>query len=121
MSNLKETRNRKTFCHIGHEDNMLILMTNTLIVILRASWPTVTKTDEKKARMKEKKRIEDVEKKIRYNLNNLTKTRTRVIPMFGVVTTCIGHKRITLSSKQNTAKDKSMIPSNKQTRVLPCF
>ena len=51
---------------------MLILMTNTLIVILRASWPTVTKTDEKKARMKEKKRIEDVEKKIRYNLKNLT-------------------------------------------------
>ena len=80
---------------------MLILMTNTLIVILRASWPTVTKTDEKKDRMKEKKRIKDVEKKIRYNTNNLTKTRTRVLPMFGGVTTCIDHKRNTLSPKQN--------------------
>ena len=58
---------------------MLILMTNTLIVILKVSWPTVTNTHEKKTRMKEKKRIKDVEKKIRYNINNLTKTRTRVI------------------------------------------
>ena len=30
---LRETRNRKTFYHIGHADNMLILMTNTLITV----------------------------------------------------------------------------------------